>query len=83
MKGLFKGKSVLTGAYNSVWDMYEEDIEEFQKEREDLRNRFIEAGEPIPEELQKSSNNMNEGETDIDPTMRAFLEMEKKLNNKN
>jgi hypothetical protein len=52
-------------------------MEEYNMEKKEIKNRFIEANEPLPEALLKY-----DPMAEMDPTMKAFLEMEKKLNNK-
>jgi hypothetical protein len=58
--------------------MYQEDIEDYREMKNDLIKRFQDAGEAIPKELQKQDN--SDPLEDMDPTMKAFLAMEKKLN---
>jgi hypothetical protein len=58
--------------------MYQEDIEDYRERKNDLIKRFEDAGEAIPKELQKQDN--SDPLEDMDPTMKAFLAMEKKLN---
>jgi hypothetical protein len=66
--------------FNSVWDMYQEDIEDYAMRRKDIKKKFLDAGESLPRELD-SSTTVDVIE-EMDPTMKAFLEMEKKLNSK-
>ncbi|KAL9547330.1 hypothetical protein MBANPS3_006224 [Mucor bainieri] len=65
----------------SVWDMYQEDMEEYAARKKEIKNQFLDAGEPLPRELDPS-NAADDAAEDMDPTMKAFLEMEKKLNSK-
>lgn len=66
--------------FNSVWDMYQEDIEDYAMRRKDIKKKFLDAGESLPRELD-SSTTVDVVE-EMDPTMKVFLEMEKKLNSK-
>lgn len=59
-----------------MWDIYEDDIEDYAQKKRDLIQQFREAGEQVPDELESLTNDPLE---EIDPTMKAFLEMEKKL----
>ncbi|GAA5805599.1 hypothetical protein HPULCUR_011119 [Helicostylum pulchrum] len=63
----------------SVWDMYGEDMEEYALQKTEIRNRFKEAGVALPKELEK--NSQNDAMEEMDPSMKAFLDMEKKLKN--
>ncbi|KAG1406310.1 hypothetical protein G6F60_003019 [Rhizopus arrhizus] len=65
-----------TNCCMSVWDIYEDDIEDYAQKKKDLIQQFREAGEQVPEELESLTKDPLE---EIDPTMKAFLEMEKKL----
>ena len=58
--------------------MYQEDIEDYRERKNDLIKRFEDAGQAIPKELQKQDN--SDPFEDMDPTMKAILAMEKKLN---
>ena len=49
---------------------------EYNEKKREIRDQFKEAGEPLPPELQKRQDDQAE---EMDPTMKAFLEMEKKL----
>ncbi|KAI7906458.1 oxidoreductase-like protein [Cokeromyces recurvatus] len=71
----------MSGCAHCVWDIYQEDMDEYIQKKKGLRNKFIEAGETLPKELE-STNNIDVMD-EMDPTMKAFLEMERKLKNKN
>jgi hypothetical protein len=73
----------------SVYDIYQEDMEAYKHQMNDLRQRFTTAGIDLPEALMtkkmKSHTTTPDDDDDddddgMDPTMKAFLEMEKKLN---
>lgn len=58
-------------------------MEEYQAHKAELRSRFEKAGQSIPPSL--VSNNKSaaaEVEEEMDPTMKAFLAMERKLGNR-
>jgi len=59
--------------------MYQEDMDEYAARKKEIKKQFVDAGEPLPKELDSSSKDVVE---EMDPTMKAFLEMEKKLNGK-
>ncbi|MBM6385647.1 MAG: hypothetical protein JSY10_16940 [Paenibacillus sp.] len=59
--------------------MYGEDMEEYASQKTEIRNRFKEAGVTLPKELEKG--NQNDAMEEMDPSMKAFLDMEKKLKN--
>lgn len=63
----------------SVWDIYQEDMEYYKEKKKALRQKLIEANEIIPPELQPKFNAGGDATDDLDPGMKAFLEMEKKL----
>ena len=70
----------MSGCAHCVWDMYQEDIEDYAMRRKDIKKKFLDAGESLPRELD-SSTTVDVVE-EMDPTMKVFLEMEKKLNSK-
>lgn len=59
--------------------MYGEDMEEYASKKAEIRNRFKEAGITLPKELE--TGNKNDAMEEMDPSMKAFLDMEKKLKN--
>lgn len=63
----------------SVWDMYAEDIEEYAMKKSEIRNRFTSKGVPLPKELELG--NKDDVMEEMDPTMKAFLDLEKKMRN--
>ncbi|EPB87223.1 hypothetical protein HMPREF1544_05945 [Mucor circinelloides 1006PhL] len=69
----------MSGCAHCVWDMYQEDMDEYAARKKEIKKQFVDAGEPLPKELDSSSKDVVE---EMDPTMKAFLEMEKKLNGK-
>ncbi|KAL0137788.1 hypothetical protein V8B55DRAFT_1439124 [Mucor lusitanicus] len=50
-------------------------------EEKEIKKQFLDAGEPLPRELDPA-NAVDDAVEEMDPTMKAFLEMEKKLNSK-
>lgn len=68
----------------SVWDIYQEDMEEYLEQKSEIRQRFIEANQPVPPSLSSSNKSAAEQvQEEMDPTIRAFVEMERKLGNRN
>lgn len=59
--------------------MYGEDMEDYAAEKAEIRDRFKKAGVALPKELE--TNNKNDAMEEMDPSMKAFLDMEKKLKN--
>ncbi|CAM0136398.1 unnamed protein product [Umbelopsis sp. WA50703] len=69
----------MSGCVHCVWDIYQEDMEYYREKKKALRNKLIAANEIIPPELQPKFNAGGDATDDLDPGMKAFLEMEKKL----
>jgi hypothetical protein len=61
-----------------VWDLYQEDIEEYREKKKELRERLVAANVVVPPELLPKSK-QGDATDDLDPTMKAFLALEKKL----
>lgn len=57
--------------------MYAEDMEEYALKKQEIRDRFKLNGVPLPKELEKGGK--DDVMDEMDPTMKAFLDMEKKL----
>ncbi|KAI8092524.1 oxidoreductase-like protein [Halteromyces radiatus] len=83
----------MSGCAYCVYDIYQEEMETYKQQMNALRQKYAAAGVDLPDELQPKTkttlqgNNAQPGQQvtdeeeddDMDPTMRAFLEMEKKL----
>ncbi|KAG2173812.1 hypothetical protein INT43_005232 [Umbelopsis isabellina] len=69
----------MSGCVHCVWDIYQEDMEYYREKKKALRKKMIAANEIIPPELQPKFNAGGDATDDLDPGMKAFLEMEKKL----
>lgn len=76
-KNLYVTNSFL--ALCSVWDVYQEDIEEYRVKKKDLRERLMAANVIVPPELMPKFTKEGDATDDLDPGMKAFLEMEKRL----
>ncbi|CAG8487989.1 19775_t:CDS:2 [Cetraspora pellucida] len=61
----------------SVLDIYQDDLNEWKEKTNRIRERLLQEGKPLPPILLQSNDNTKED--DIDPGMKAFLELEKKL----
>ncbi len=57
--------------------MYAEDLEEYALKKQKIRDRFKSHNVPLPKELEKGGK--DDVMDEMDPTMKAFLDMEKKL----
>ncbi|KAI9308503.1 hypothetical protein BJ944DRAFT_99770 [Cunninghamella echinulata] len=68
----------MSGCVHCVYDIYQEDMEFYKDQMNSIRQRFKAAGKELPAVLKQKKDQKPEDE--MDPTMRAFLEMEKKLN---
>ncbi|CAO3614162.1 unnamed protein product [Cunninghamella blakesleeana] len=68
----------MSGCVHCVYDIYQEDMELYKEQLDNIRNRFKAAGKELPDILKRKKDKKIDDE--MDPTMRAFLEMEKKLN---
>ncbi|ORX68969.1 hypothetical protein DL89DRAFT_293452 [Linderina pennispora] len=64
----------LTGCEFCVWDLYDDDMREYQQQAKAISEEFEKQGKPVPEELKPE--NLRDS---IDPTMRAFLDLEREL----
>ncbi|KAI9488587.1 oxidoreductase-like protein [Zychaea mexicana] len=73
----------MSGCAYCVWDIYAEDMEEYQEQKAELRQRFKKAGEPLPPSLAASKKSIEaQVQDEMDPTMKAFYAMEKKMKGK-
>ena len=67
-----------SGCVHCVWDIYREDIEFYQQKRDEARQALLKLSKPIPVELGGT-----EAQVDIisqlDPTLQAFIKLEKEL----
>jgi hypothetical protein len=62
----------------SVLDIYEEELEEWKSKINNIRDSLLREGKPLPPILAKRQ----ESEEKVDPSLRAFMELEKKLASK-
>ncbi|KAI7848947.1 oxidoreductase-like protein [Circinella umbellata] len=70
----------MSGCAYCVWDIYQEDMEEYQTEKAELRQRFKDAGEPLPPSLKAPKKSIEDQiQDEMDPTMKAFYALEKKM----
>ncbi|CAG8698849.1 5768_t:CDS:1, partial [Scutellospora calospora] len=51
----------------------------WKEETDRIRKRLLKEGKPLPPILMQSNDNAEEMGDDIDPGIKAFLELEKKL----
>ncbi|KAI8318717.1 hypothetical protein GQ54DRAFT_266562 [Martensiomyces pterosporus] len=64
----------LSGCEFCVWDLYDDDMREYQEQAQAIRQAFEASGLAVPEQLKPERLRDS-----IDPTMRAFLDMERDL----
>ncbi|KAJ2392335.1 hypothetical protein GGI23_005241 [Coemansia sp. RSA 2559] len=64
----------MSGCEFCVWDLYDEDMREYQKYATEARQAFEAQGKPVPEQLHPE--NLRDS---MDPSMRAFLDMEREM----
>ncbi|KAJ2504774.1 hypothetical protein IWW47_002366 [Coemansia sp. RSA 2052] len=64
----------LSGCEFCVWDLYDDDIREYQKQASAIRDAFAAQDKPVPECLRPE--NLHDA---VDPTMRAFLDLEREM----
>ncbi|KAJ2608620.1 hypothetical protein H4S08_004377 [Coemansia sp. RSA 1365] len=57
-----------------VWDLYDEDMREYQKHATAIREALEAQGKPVPKQLLPESLRDS-----VDPSMRAFLDMEREM----
>lgn len=69
------------GCVHCVWDIYREDIEDWQGQRQKAREALKAKKKRIPVWLGGKAAKMEETDplADIDPGLRAFMELEKVL----
>ncbi|KAJ2237831.1 hypothetical protein H4R99_000753 [Coemansia sp. RSA 1722] len=68
------GDCCLSGCEFCVWDLYDEDMREYQKQAGIIRQAFEDQGKEVPEQIRPE--NLRDL---VDPTMRAFLDMEREM----
>ncbi|CAG8547319.1 584_t:CDS:2 [Paraglomus occultum] len=61
----------------SVLDIYQEEVEEWKAKINDIRDRLLREGKPLPPILAKQQSDMPQD--DVDPGLKALMELEKKL----
>ncbi|KAJ2573072.1 hypothetical protein IW140_000471 [Coemansia sp. RSA 1813] len=64
----------MSGCEFCVWDLYDEDMREYQKHATKAREAFEAQGKVVPEQLRPE--NLRDS---MDPSMRAFLDMEREM----
>ncbi|KAG0163992.1 hypothetical protein DFQ28_011098 [Apophysomyces sp. BC1034] len=69
----------MSGCVHCVWDLYQEEMEEYQAQKTALRQRFEKAGQPVPKQLVLRKSAAEQVQEEMDPGMRAFLAMEKQM----
>ncbi|KAK9722084.1 hypothetical protein K7432_002971 [Basidiobolus ranarum] len=65
----------MSGCANCVWDVFNDDIKEYNEAVKNIRSDYQAKGIPIPEELEQELSQ----EIEVDPSMKAFLDMEKAM----
>lgn len=70
-----------SGCIHCVWDIYREDIEDYQAKRDEARAALVKQGRTIPLEL-GGTEKQTDLISQLDPTLQAFIALEKKLNAK-
>ncbi|CAG8660037.1 6207_t:CDS:2 [Racocetra persica] len=78
LKPVFPDNCCMSGCAHCVLDIYQDDLKEWKEKTTQIRERLLKEGKPLPPILMQF-NNDNTEEDDIDPGMKAFLELEKKL----
>ncbi|KAJ1777467.1 hypothetical protein LPJ77_002830 [Coemansia sp. RSA 2523] len=64
----------MSGCEYCVWDLYDEDMHEYQKHATAIREALEAKGMPVPQHLRPESLRDS-----VDPSMRAFLDMERQM----
>ncbi|KAJ2024950.1 hypothetical protein IWW57_003551 [Coemansia sp. S610] len=64
----------LSGCEFCVWDLYDDDMREYQKQAGVIRDAFEALGKPVPTCIRPES--LRDA---VDPTMRAFLDLEREM----
>ncbi|RIA97810.1 oxidoreductase-like protein [Glomus cerebriforme] len=73
----FPDNCCMSGCAHCVLDIYQEELDEWKIKTNNIKNRLLKEGKPLPNILIKSSE--LHSNDDIDPGMKAFLELEKSL----
>ncbi|CAG8601770.1 1523_t:CDS:2, partial [Dentiscutata heterogama] len=74
-KPVFPDNCCMSGCAHCVLDIYQDDLKEWKEKTDRIRKRLLNEGEPLPPILNDSAKEAD----DIDPGIKAFLELEKKL----
>ncbi|KAK3811188.1 MAG: oxidoreductase-like protein [Benniella sp.] len=77
----------MSGCAHCIYDIYEEDRQEYKQKLAKVLEEIEKAGLPPPPNVSTGSdgsnsadgNKSNEDDSDMDPSMKAFLELERKL----
>ncbi|KAJ1833297.1 hypothetical protein LPJ63_002853 [Coemansia sp. RSA 2711] len=69
-----KDDCCMSGCEYCVWDLYDEDMREYQKHATAIREALEARGRPVPQHLRPESLRDS-----VDPSMRAFLDMEREM----
>ncbi|KAI9475213.1 hypothetical protein LPJ78_005064 [Coemansia sp. RSA 989] len=64
----------MSGCEYCVWDLYDEDMREYQQHAAAIREALEAKGKPVPQHLRPES--LRDA---VDPSMRAFLDMEREM----
>ncbi|KAF8985557.1 hypothetical protein BGZ46_003563 [Entomortierella lignicola] len=70
----------MSGCAHCIYDIYEEDRQHYKQQLAKVLGEIEKAGLPPPQNLPVSSVTVNnDGDSDMNPSMKAFLELERKL----
>ncbi|RHZ71192.1 hypothetical protein Glove_261g70 [Diversispora epigaea] len=79
-KPAFPDNCCMSGCSYCVLDIYQEEMQEWNKKIKEIKSRLLKEKKPLPtiilEQENKSNGNLD---NEMDPGMKAFLELEKKL----
>ncbi|CAB4378882.1 unnamed protein product [Rhizophagus irregularis] len=73
----FPNNCCMSGCAHCILDIYQEELDEWKNKINNIKNRLLKEGKPLPNILLESSESqLNDN---INPGMKAFLELEKRL----
>ncbi|ORY81419.1 oxidoreductase-like protein [Protomyces lactucae-debilis] len=71
-----------SGCVHCVWDIYREEIEDYQEKRKQAREALAKERKAIPVELGGDGKEPDDILAQLDPTLQAFIKLEKELKEK-
>ncbi|CAG8438560.1 16249_t:CDS:2 [Acaulospora morrowiae] len=73
---IYNSMDLSSGCSHCVLDIYQEEMQEWNERVRSIRERLLKENKPLPAILEKADKS---GGEEMDPGMKAFMELEKKL----